>query len=325
MICAYCGKNFDGRKRKYCTKTCCLLAHGHNPDYKPEPFCLVCGKPLSEGQKKYCSGACRSKAYHRRKGGISLTEYKQKHKALLSRKEKEKQQRESLTDRIIKRHIYITLNRKEKGSVKYKQITSAMITETRAQILAWRDRKAKPKEIIKKVWYCKVCGKKLDSYGVYCGEECIKAFTRNKYHENRDAILKNIRDNYKPKPKTEKICKQCDGVFMGFDGNRYCSDVCRRIVKHDRKDKRRAEKMGVYYEPVNALRVFERDGWQCQLCMKKLKPKHRGTIRDDAPELDHIIPWAQGGEHSYRNTQCACRKCNSKKRDIERGQLRLFG
>lgn len=72
-------------------------------------------------------------------------------------------------------------------------------------------------------------------------------------------------------------------------------------------------------------KVFQRDGWRCQLCGKKLNPKHRGTYKDDAPELDHIIPWAAGGEHSYRNTQLACRKCNEEKGSEEMGQLRLFG
>ena len=29
-------------------------------------------------------------------------------------------------------------------------------------------------------------------------------------------------------------------------------------------------------------------------------------------ELNNL-PWAQGGEHSYNNTQLACRKCNVEK------------
>jgi 5-methylcytosine-specific restriction endonuclease McrA len=78
-------------------------------------------------------------------------------------------------------------------------------------------------------------------------------------------------------------------------------------------------------EKFKAITVLLRDGWRCQLCGKKLNPKHRGTYRDDAPELDHVTPLSKGGEHSKRNTQCACRKCNLSKSNKALGQLRLFG
>lgn len=319
MICHLCGESFTGRKRKYCTKACCLRAHGKNPDYKPEHFCLVCGKPLSEGQKKYCSGACNSKAAHRRKGGVSLDEYREKRKPLLSRKEKEDQQRHSLTDRIIKRHIYITLNRKEKGICKYNQITPKMIIETRAQILAWRDRRAKPKEIIAKSWYCKVCGKVMDSYHVYCSDECEKEQRRRESFQrsSRNKILK------------QRECKECGMMFTPEYGNKrrvYCSDTClRRNTTRNSKVKRDALKRGNKSESFNVISVLKRDKWKCQLCGAKTPRLLRGTIEWNAPELDHIIPLSKGGEHSARNTQCVCRRCNIGKGAREVGQLRLFG
>lgn len=242
----------------------------------------------------------------------------------------ERQKREDLTDRIVKRNIYITMNRLKKGSIKYNQITSEMIIEKRAQIIAWRERKANPipKPVkVKTYRACIICGKEYEAKGkaVVCGDECRKADGRNKYYADRDDILKKMRDKYEPKPKTDQACNQCGDVFMGHKGDAYCSDVCRQRAKQARKAKRRAIKLCVHYEPVDALKVFKRDGWRCQLCKKKLNPKHRGLTVDDAPELDHIIPWAQGGEHSYRNTQCACRKCNGEKNDKIRGQIRLFG
>ncbi len=40
---------------------------------------------------------------------------------------------------------------------------------------------------------------------------------------------------------------------------------------------------------------------------------------DDAATLDHIIPRAglRRGEHSFKNTCCACRKCNGARRNFE--------
>jgi hypothetical protein len=40
-----------------------------------------------------------------------------------------------------------------------------------------------------------------------------------------------------------------------------------------------------------------------------------GTTSDDAPEHDHIVPLARGGEHTYENSQTLCRVCNILKGD----------
>lgn len=65
MICEYCGKQFEGRKKKYCSRECCRSADRDNKRIKyvwksaRAPKCLLCGGELSQGQKKYCSQVCR--------------------------------------------------------------------------------------------------------------------------------------------------------------------------------------------------------------------------------------------------------------------------
>jgi 5-methylcytosine-specific restriction endonuclease McrA len=49
----------------------------------------------------------------------------------------------------------------------------------------------------------------------------------------------------------------------------------------------------------------------------------RGTHADRAPELDHILPLAAGGDHTFDNVACACRKCNQAKGALPLGQIRL--
>ncbi|OCR00616.1 HNH nuclease [Oscillatoriales cyanobacterium USR001] len=56
--------------------------------------------------------------------------------------------------------------------------------------------------------------------------------------------------------------------------------------------------------PVNRREVLRRDNHSCQYCgsTKRLT-------------LDHVIPKAQGGSHTWENVVAACEKCNSAKGD----------
>lgn len=108
----------------------------------------------------------------------------------------------------------------------------------------------------------------------------------------------------------------------------YCSSRCKRAavrLAKPGKPRERARKFGVAYEYVNPRRVFDRDGWRCQICGKRTPKARRGTTHQNAPELDHRIPISLGGGHTYDNVQCVCRACNiAKSNRSEVGQLPLF-
>lgn len=154
--------------------------------------------------------------------------------------------------------------------------------------------------------------------------KCEKAFTaktvRQKHcsHECRDR-----RDT------ETRLCKECGTAFEVFAGNNkkvFCCKKCaQRWCYRVERRKRRAIERGVKADRVNPLAVFERDGYRCQLCGYKTLKSKRGTQHPKAPELDHIQPLARGGEHTYRNTHCACHACNHAKRDGAGGQLLLIG
>lgn len=130
-----------------------------------------------------------------------------------------------------------------------------------------------------------------------------------------------------------QCCKRCGVVYRptssGGRPSVYCGEECRRAVQQQHKRaarlRRKAATRAVTVETVDPIKVFERDGWRCRLCGSKAPKAKRGTYEADAPELDHIIPLSRGGEHSYRNTQCACRRCNLEKSDRPLGQLLLIG
>jgi 5-methylcytosine-specific restriction endonuclease McrA len=72
---------------------------------------------------------------------------------------------------------------------------------------------------------------------------------------------------------------------------------------------RRAFYAGVEVEFVVGRRIFERDGWVCQLCGKPIDPDLRGKV-PLAQSLDHIIPITLGGSHTYKNVQASHYRCN---------------
>lgn len=172
------------------------------------------------------------------------------------------------------------------------------------------------------------------SSSVYAGfcKGCGKAFISKRPRQYCCLECRPVVD-YVSKAPDEKVCACCGAKYApSFTGGRpseFCSIACRSIIgnasRRIDKARRAAVKRGATVERVDPFVVFDRDGWKCQLCGRKTPAKLRGTYEDDAPELDHILPLAAGGEHSYRNTQCSCRRCNGLKSDTPRGQALLFG
>lgn len=70
--------------------------------------------------------------------------------------------------------------------------------------------------------------------------------------------------------------------------------------------------------------IFERDGWRCGVCRRKVRRKLKHPHPMSA-SLDHIIPLADGGEHVRTNVQCAHLRCNIEKLHTGPGQLLLIG
>lgn len=134
--------------------------------------------------------------------------------------------------------------------------------------------------------------------------------------------------------RATRPCATCGGTVGGGATcpRSYCSWGCRRASEPYRKAARAAkarrkarERGAENSERFDPLEVLRRDGWRCHLCGIKTPERLRGTTDDRAPELDHIVPLSKGGEHSRRNTACACRRCNISKGDRILGQMLLMG
>lgn len=78
--------------------------------------------------------------------------------------------------------------------------------------------------------------------------------------------------------------------------------------------KGRAKLHNVDYEPVDRLRVMERDNWVCGICYDPIDPNAQYPDLL-SPSLDHVLPLSRGGAHTYANTQASHLGCNLMKRD----------
>ena len=143
----------------------------------------------------------------------------------------------------------------------------------------------------------------------FCSPDCHNSYNNESRYQRVRAAM-------------GRECHWCKAPYVpevGLRQKHYCAEECRlaafRASRSDCTHRRRAKKFGCLYEPVSKRKVFERDGWRCQLCGISTPAAKQGTQDADAPELDHIVPLSKGGEHSYRNTQCACRQCNGAKSD----------
>jgi 5-methylcytosine-specific restriction endonuclease McrA len=154
----------------------------------------------------------------------------------------------------------------------------------------------------------------------------VRRLWLNNNKAQRLAARQIAKNNAKPKPPKPVIVKNCPtcGGFVPPNRLKYCSKTCSRhaykdtaIYKAHKKAwrlKRKAMDRGATVsDNFNPFKVFDRDGWKCQICGTKTPKSLRGTYKPNAPELDHILPIGKGGEHSYCNTQCACRRCNGAK------------
>lgn len=118
-------------------------------------------------------------------------------------------------------------------------------------------------------------------------------------------------------------CLHC-GSPIAPNKTKFCSKACglreNCRISHDRH---RAELAGVGFERIFRIRVYDRDGWACQLCGLPVSWFLRWP-HDWSPVLDHRMPLSLGGDHIESNVQLAHAICNAYKRDLGPEGYRRF-
>lgn len=114
-----------------------------------------------------------------------------------------------------------------------------------------------------------------------------------------------------------KTCPVCGTVHL--ERSRYCSDGCRRKALNQYHDKR-LNKAGEIDKTITLQKLYSRDGGVCWICGCECDwndyriGEHGNKIAGNSyPSIDHFIPLAVGGNHTWDNVRLAHRRCNSKR------------
>lgn len=96
----------------------------------------------------------------------------------------------------------------------------------------------------------------------------------------------------------QTACRECHNAQRSA----YSKTLVGRAVRARSDHKRRAAKCGAVAEDVDKRLVFERDNGLCGICNLEVDPGDW--------HLDHVVPLARGGGHTYDNVQVSHPRCN---------------
>lgn len=125
--------------------------------------------------------------------------------------------------------------------------------------------------------------------------------------------------------KTTTHCTVCNKTIeRAYRSERRptCSPECRHALSGQKYTRsynyteaatfRAREHGATIIEYFTNTEVFERDSWTCYLCGIEVDP-NADCYQPNAATVDHVIPYAEGGQHTLANARCACFQCNSTK------------
>ena len=197
---------------------------------------------------------------------------------------------------------------------------------------------------------CPICGKTFETNNFrakYCSEACKKKgrlITAKRWRDDHPDYHKEWEDEH-PDYKKEwadshphysrdrarkrrgtveyhRICEICGEPFVTtFPWQLTCSKACHAIFNSTRDTRRlkRLKENGDIDPTVSLRALIERDKGVCYLCGNTVE-ENDFVIRDGIkcigktyPTIDHVIPVAKGGTHTWVNIRLAHMGCNAQK------------
>lgn len=302
FVCKACKQPFTSfYKKDYCSKRC-RWPRQIGDIVK----CGVCGNDFAtvRHKQKYCSQPCVDEATRRRnkKAGERSRDRAKRHDCLNCGRKYVARNRSRCSFKFCSRECAFEARRlKKKCAERPLEVANAIAL----WFLSWADDYAKT---------CVKCGGRVNrTPGGGLPDECGKC---------------------RAEAAAVRMCRKCGAVEVTRSRKLYCHhcrdevlmEHKRRARKRRRKihgsdmPRRRCRRVGAPYTPVNRRKIFDRDGWVCQLCGVELLPKYTrladGGVDPRSPTIDHIVPLALGPNgpgHVESNVHAACWGCNTEK------------
>lgn len=174
----------------------------------------------------------------------------------------------------------------------------------------------------------------------FCSDECRY---RSKGHKPMEEYLKELEQQKeetarikeaerKARIKT-KACTECGETFETIQPNQLtCSKECSRLRKNRLRrhyKEERYNETNLIDKDITVKVLYKRDKGICYICGGKCDFKDHTQINGhftagpNYPSIDHVIPIARGGMHTWDNVKLAHHHCNSMKSDILPNELGL--
>lgn len=161
----------------------------------------------------------------------------------------------------------------------------------------------------------------------FCSTTCQQGAYKQAKAQERVALLGERNCTYclEPVPLERRAdakhcsteCQQSDWYWRHAERVRESARVWAQENPDRRNEyqhRREARKVGLNTERINLEQVWARDHGNCWICTLPVDP----DARFPAPlsrSLDHIIPLARGGSHTFNNVATAHLRCNISKKD----------
>ena len=183
---------------------------------------------------------------------------------------------------------------------------------------------------------CRICGTEFErrlrsiaSQGNTGCPECMKreaqARQAAKLRAKADARREKERERRQRREQKQaqigmNFCPVCGAPTLR---RKYCSDKCSAKAQNKANETRRRQLISAAMvdKDITVEGLYKRDNGICYLCGKPCRlddyiiQDGQKQCGDWYPSIDHVVPLARGGAHSWDNVKLAHRICNSRKAD----------
>lgn len=110
-------------------------------------------------------------------------------------------------------------------------------------------------------------------------------------------------------------CEDCDMAYKRDARKAWHASPAGEAARHRLRALRRSSIEDISADLITIRALADRDAWMCHLCGDPVRNvRHRrGMPRMDGPTIDHVVPLARGGAHTWDNVALAHFICNSRR------------